>query len=158
MTGNQLDLFTTAPVPTPGLSVAEKLAQRGPRIAASKAAGNVHLDQMIPYPECLRRRRIANVHDPRERGTIFTVSNRGDVVVQWKDAYSLSKNYLAEYHDVRPRKKPLKRASWLRVNELEDYLILDTTFEIEARIGRIKPAAILKYKRMREKLMKEREG
>ena len=84
----------------------------------------------------MRGRRIANVHDPLERGTVLTVSNRGDVVVQWNDESSASKNHLATYEGVHPMtRKPIERASWLWKHELEDYHVLDTTFTAEVRQG-----------------------
>jgi hypothetical protein len=137
--------ITTATSPAQELSFADKWAQRAPRIARSKATGNVHLDQLLPYVECMRGRHIANVHDPMELGTVLTVSNHGDVVVQWKDAYSASKNYLAVYEGRHPRtRKPIERASWLWSHELEDYLVLDATFATEVRRGHITRAAIAK--------------
>ena len=66
--------------------------ERDDRIKASKAAGNKHLDQVPAYVETMRGKTVYNVHDPKERGTIRTVDNRGNVYVNWADQYSADKN------------------------------------------------------------------
>ena len=40
----------------------------------------------------MRGKEIYNVHDPKERGAIRTVDNRGSVYVNWSDKYSWEKN------------------------------------------------------------------
>jgi hypothetical protein len=150
---NQLDLFSASHSQDTEVPFAEKWQQRAPRIAASKDKGNVHLDQLLPCVQCMRGRRIANVHDPLEQGTVLTVSNRGDVVVQRRGAYSASKNYLAVYEGVHPKtRKPIERASWLWAHELEDYLVVGTTFEIEARCCRLTNASILERRRLQKRV------
>ncbi|HRT06448.1 MAG TPA: hypothetical protein P5204_12185, partial [Kiritimatiellia bacterium] len=65
---------------------------RTERIKQSKAAGNVHLDQIPLSVETMRGKRIYNVNDPKERGIIRTVDNRGGVWVYWDDEYSAKAN------------------------------------------------------------------
>jgi hypothetical protein len=93
---------------------------RGDRIKASKAGGARHLDDIEPSVETMRGLRVQSVHDPKERGTVRTVANRGDVVVNWDDAYSAEKN-LAE--KIKDGKKDVWQ-SWLAPTDLKDYAVV----------------------------------
>lgn len=64
---------------------------RADRIKASREAGNVHLDTLDAYVETMRGKAIRSVHDPKVKGTIFTVDNNRNVFVDWADAYSQEK-------------------------------------------------------------------
>jgi phospholipid N-methyltransferase len=71
--------------------------ERDDRIKASRAAGNVHLDN-VSIDTSLRGRQIYSVHDPKERGVIRTTINHagdmssGSVMVDWVDKYSADQN------------------------------------------------------------------
>lgn len=94
---------------------------RAERIKTSKEAGNEHLDQVPPYVETMRGRPIYNVHDAKERGVVRTVDNRGNVYVNWSDAYSAEKNLASPSMD---GKKQVFQTS-LGPNDLKDYVFAD---------------------------------
>ena len=94
--------------------------ERDDRIAASKASGVKHLDQLDASVEGMRGIAFHNVHDPKERGIVRTVSNTGDVVVNWHDAYSAEKNLVSE--TTKDGKKQVWQ-SWLSPSDLKDYAV-----------------------------------
>jgi len=117
----QLYLFSSEPR---AASYSEWWDQRVERIAASKARGNKHLDQIPKYVEGLRGITIYNVHDTGERGTIRTVSNRCDVIVLWADQHSCEKNAIGLQDALHPRTgKVIGKESWLSPHEHEDYVV-----------------------------------
>lgn len=65
-------------------------------IDESKAAGNRHLDQVTPSVEAMRGKTIYYAHNPKQRGVIRTVDNRGSVYVYWADEYSAEKELASE--------------------------------------------------------------
>jgi len=79
------------PVPAGGFDSAAWDKDRNDRIKASREAGNVHLDTLDAYVETMRGKSIRSVHDPKVKGTIFTVDNNRNVFVDWADAYSQEK-------------------------------------------------------------------
>ena len=93
--------------------------EREQRIAESRAAGNVHLDKLSPDVETMRGRSIYYVHDPKVRGTVRTVANTGEVVVNWSDQYSADKEMASEKQD--GKKKVWQ--SWLMPSDLKDYAV-----------------------------------
>lgn len=113
----------------PESDTAKWLRDREERVAASKAAGNTHLDQPPRYVETLRGKEIYNVHDPAERGVVRSVANTGEVVVIWNDEHSRQKNKIGLQDIVQQhpqRGKPdrvIGKGSWLHPHELEDYVI-----------------------------------
>lgn len=86
--------------------------ERDARIAASRAAGNIHLDTLTPAVETMRGKAIYGVHDPKEMGVVRTVSNHGDVVVDWVNEYSKQKNAGLDQ-------------TWLSPHDLRDYVVSD---------------------------------
>lgn len=92
---------------------------RAARIAASKAEGNTHLDQVEPAVETMRGKAIYYVHDPKVRGVIRTVSNSKDVVVHWSDDYSAEKEMAVE----KTYGKKRVMESWLAPSDLKDYVL-----------------------------------
>jgi hypothetical protein len=101
------------------------MRERNATIKASKEAGNVHLDAERRYVENSRGREIYNVHDPKERGIIRTVSNQGEVVVHWSDKYSGEKNLAAAKTEKQGRKTVEVLESWLMPTDLVDYVFAD---------------------------------
>ncbi|MEQ8226748.1 MAG: LPD38 domain-containing protein [Rhodospirillales bacterium] len=96
-------------------------AEREDRIKKSKAAGNQHLDDVPAYVETMRGKKFYYVHDPKERGTIRTVANTGDVVVHWADKYSADKNLADPKEEKRRGKTATVYESWLAPTDLKDY-------------------------------------
>jgi hypothetical protein len=92
---------------------------REDRIKASRAAGNTHLDKVPPYVESMRGKSIYSAHDPKERGIIRTVDNRGNVYVNWSDEYSAKKNSASASMD---GKKQVFQTS-LGTTDLKDYVL-----------------------------------
>jgi hypothetical protein len=107
------------PAPEPS-DTATWLSDRADRIAQSKADGNTHLDQLGRSVEQMRGRAFYNVHDPKERGTVRTVANNGDVVVDWADQYSADKNLVSE--KTKEGRREVWR-SWLSPSDLKDYVV-----------------------------------
>jgi hypothetical protein len=85
------DTPAAAPAPQGGFDPEAWDKARADRITASREAGNVHLDTLEPYVETMRGKAIRSVHDPKVKGTIFTVDNNRNVYVDWVDAYSQEK-------------------------------------------------------------------
>lgn len=109
--------------------------ERDDRIAASKRAGNTHLDQLDAYVETMRGRAIYNVHDPKERGVVRTVANTGEVVIHWSDAYSAEKNLATE----KTEGKKQVHESWLAPTDLKDYVVDQAGGRTSARAAKEKP-------------------
>lgn len=93
------------------------LAERAQTIADARGAGMTLLDTIDPSVEAMRGLHIFSIHDTREFGTVRSVSNRGDVIVDWGDAYSAKKN-LAE-----PEGGSRFGRSWLAPTDLKDYAV-----------------------------------
>jgi hypothetical protein len=94
---------------------------RADTIAASRAAGNVHLDKVPAYVETMRGKIITYAHDTKERGRIATVDNQGNVYVDWLDEYSRKKELAS------PTKQG-KKTVWLTSlgpSDLKDYVIVN---------------------------------
>lgn len=85
--------------------------ERDKRIRDSRQAGNQHLDNLDRSVEGMRGKTFYNVHDPKERGTVRTVANTGDVVVEWADDYSAQKNLSDDGQ------------TWLMPSDLQDYAV-----------------------------------
>ena len=96
------------------------LAERETRIKESKAAGNKHLDGLDRSVEGMRGVKFYNAHDPKERGTVRTVANTGEVVVNWADKYSADKNLVDEQ---TKDGKAMVWQSWLAPTDLKDYVV-----------------------------------
>lgn len=92
--------------------------ERMERIAASRAAGRVHLSDVPQFVETMRGRRFSCVHDAKERGTVRTVATSGEVVVHWDDEYSAGKNMAGRAVDGRRS----VWQSWLMPSDLKDYV------------------------------------
>lgn len=70
--------------------------EREARIKASKQSGAIHLDDVPASVESMRGKEIFYVHNPKQRGVIRTVDNRGNVYVYWSDKYSADKEMASE--------------------------------------------------------------
>ena len=92
---------------------------RNERIEASRNAGNVHLDKVPAYVESMRGKRIFYVHDEKVQGVIRTVDNRGNVYVDWADAYSAEKELASPTQEGR---KTVFRSS-IGQRDLKDYAL-----------------------------------
>ena len=93
--------------------------ERNERIKASRESGNTHLDAVPAYVETMRGKRIRYVHDPKVKGTIFTVDNSSNVYVDWSDAYSQEKEGASP---VRYGKKTVMQST-LGPRDLKDYVL-----------------------------------
>lgn len=100
-----------APVSDEPFDAAKWQGDRDQRIKLSKEAGTKHLDDLNRSVEGMRGKPFYNVHDPKERGTVRTVANTGDVVVDWADDYSREKNLSDDGQ------------SWLMPSDLRDYAV-----------------------------------
>lgn len=108
-----------AEIASTGFDSAKFDADRDAAIAASREAGNRHLDdEKFPAVETMRGKAIYYVHDPKVRGVIRTVDNRGNVYVDWSDKYSADKEMAAE---TREGKKVVFRSS-LGPRDFKDYV------------------------------------
>lgn len=92
---------------------------REDRIKASKATGAKHLDDIEPYVETMRGKRVRYVHDPKVTGVVRTVDNRGNVYVNWSDDYSAQKEGASPMQD---GKKTVMQTS-LGPRDLKDYVV-----------------------------------
>ena len=92
---------------------------REDRIKASKATGAKHLDDLEPYVETMRGKRVRYVHDPKVTGVVRTVDNRGNVYVNWSDDYSAQKEGASPVQD---GKKTVMQTS-LGPRDLKDYVV-----------------------------------
>jgi N12 class adenine-specific DNA methylase len=95
-------------------------ADRAATIKESKANGKTHLDDIEPSVETMRGLHVHNAHDPKERGTVRSVSNTGEVIINWDDDYSAKKNLVPE--KTRDGKRDVWQ-SWLGRNDLKDYVV-----------------------------------
>jgi hypothetical protein len=111
--------------------------QRNETVAASKAAGNTHLDDLQPAVETMRGKKIYYAHDPKVTGTVRTVSNTGEVVVHWNDDYSAQK----EMATARTEGKNTVHESWLQPHDLKDYVVGTPLQGAKAAPAAEKPAA-----------------
>ncbi|CDS48897.1 hypothetical protein [Polaromonas sp. CG9_12] len=93
--------------------------KRDQAVKQSRAAGNVHLDKIPPTVETMRGKRVFYVHDPKVRGVIRTVDNRGNVYIDWSDAYSAEKELASP---VTEGEKTVYRTSIGR-GDLKDYAV-----------------------------------
>ena len=99
-------------------------ALRERRLETSRAGGAVHLDTLPRCVEAMRGREIYNLHDHRERGTVRTVSDRGDVVVLWADEHSCAKNAIGLQDALDGRNgRVIGKESWLSPSDLADYVV-----------------------------------
>jgi protein-L-isoaspartate O-methyltransferase len=120
-----LEEKTEQPRPAPGepteaFNATDWQAARDERIAASKGEGRKHLDDLERSVEAMRGVKFHNVHDPKERGTVRSVANTGEVVVNWADEYSAEKNLVDE--KTRDGRKDVAQ-SWLMPSDLRDYVV-----------------------------------
>lgn len=98
-------------------------AKREAVIRASREAGNIHLDKVIPAVETMRGKKIYYAHDPKVRGTIRTVDNRKSVYVDWDDQYSADKELAtATQEKIRGKVKTVWRTT-LGPTDMKDYVL-----------------------------------
>ena len=116
--------------------------ERNAKIKESKNAGNKHLDSVRPSVETMRGKEIFYVHNPKQRGVIRTVDNRGSVYVQWSDAESARLESASETAETNAawlkssKKLPIMRTvrggttyvmqSTLGPTDLKDYVFADS--------------------------------
>lgn len=97
--------------------------KRADTIKASRAAGNVHLDKIIPAVETMRGKAIYYAHDPKVRGVIRTVDNRGNVYVNWSDKYSADAELASPSEEKVGRKTVTVYQTALGPSDLKDYVV-----------------------------------
>jgi RNA polymerase sigma factor (sigma-70 family) len=146
-TGSKLLEAPAEPMaPAEGFDSEKWNQERDDRIKASKAAGNEHLDDQKRFVENSRGRTIYNVHDPKERGVIRTVDNRGNVYIKWKDKYSAEKNLATNGQ------------TFLMPTDLKDYVFAPATQEAKPAPKAKKPKAAPKAKKAAAKSQKVTVG
>ena len=91
-------------------------------IKESKAAGNTHLDQVEAAVETMRGKSIYYAHDPKVRGVIRTVDNRGSVYVDWSDQYSADKEMASPTVEKQGRTTKTVFRTSLGPTDLKDYV------------------------------------
>ena len=96
---------------------------RADRVAASRASGARHVDDFSFSVQGLRGKQIHYVHDPRERGEITTVSNRGDFIVRWDDDYSRQQNLTSAQEVTDQTGKVIGYESWLDKGEAKNFVV-----------------------------------
>lgn len=130
----QVSTRTDAP-PVGGFDAAAWDKAREDRIKASREAGNTHLDTLDAYVETMRGKRIRSVHDPKVKGTIFTVDNGRNVFVDWADGYSQEKEGAAPMQ--YGRRKVMQ--STLGPRDLKDYVLDEKPAQAPAPAAPTKP-------------------
>jgi hypothetical protein len=130
----------------PGFDPDEWKKDREDRIKASREAGNVHLDTIEPYVETMRGKAIRSVHDPKVKGTIFTVDNNRNVYVDWADAYSQEKEGAVPMQ--YGRRKFMQ--STLGPRDLKDYVLDEAKAPAPAPTNPPAPAAQTRPERLIE--------
>lgn len=121
--------------------------KREDRIKASKQSGAIHLDDVPASVESMRGKEIFYVHNPKQRGVIRTVDNRGNVYVYWSDKYSADKEMATEVVEENKvwlrssSKLPFMRMerggktyvfqSSLGTSDLKDYVFADAKSRID---------------------------
>jgi N12 class adenine-specific DNA methylase len=100
--------------------------ERDARVKASKKSGVTHLDQVLAAVETMRGKDIFYVHDPLVKGTIRTVANTGEVVVNWSDKYSADKELATETTEGEGKNAKKVFQTWLMPTVLKDYAFADS--------------------------------
>jgi hypothetical protein len=115
--------------------------EREDRIKASKEAGNTHLDQIPAYVETMRGKSVYYAHDPKVRGIIRTVDNRGNVYVDWSDKYSADKELASPSEEKRGKKTVTVYRTSLGTADLKDYVLGNGEVSTAASTSQVAEAA-----------------
>lgn len=152
---DKMDKPAEAPKPQAGAFDSEAFdKKRADTVKASRESGNTHLDKVLAAVETMRGKSIYYVHDPKVKGVIRTVDNRGNVYVNWSDAYSADKEMASETKD---GKKTVMQSS-LGPTDLKDYALAKPTQsgQANAQSGKVDKLGTVDTKGSIEKALAEK--